>query len=410
MSLSEFPDTPENFHGTPIKLEMLETTGSRAGDDGGYRDVPVCDAGDQLVDIGNDIMTRGSYDGYDEVTGEFNEKLVLQGGTDGGVYARKAVLEALKAANQYLTNRYGTNAMMIGVVDAFRSRKRQVAGFSRKAVEVLDGNQQPDVPTLYRAGTTADGTFSLVRAFRNDPVYTQFVSDMAASKEVIALAAELGKDADTVAVDLADVCANLRQGSNVVTPLNMNLPLNSNNNAHAGGGAVDVFLYDGNGRILNGHVPFDWVGPEAAMDFLEQDDSFDAFKERVKTSPMLKAHLEKQGITGDVTEAQWKIFRDTQRIIYHTLTAVGSTFFTDSAVNKNSPDFFGGENWHFEPGNVVYAAATNEVIYEAPSANVVRDGGNPGHTLQTKGKGVEAPWGGDAAHAELKRRGILLDS
>ncbi len=408
--MPEFSNTPENFHDQPILLEKLDATGALAGDDGGYRDVPVTDAGEDLVRIDGDVMTRPSYDGFDEVTGKFDNRLVLPAGTEG-VYARRSVLEALKAANAYLSSRYA-NGMQIGVVDAFRSKGRQVAGFSRKAIEVLDGNQNPDISMLYKAGITADGTFSSVRPFRNNPVYTEFVKDMVSSQAVIHLAEELGKSPADVAIDLADICANLRKASDVfpnapVTPLNMDVPLNANNNAHAGGGAVDAFLYDGSGRMLNSHVPFDHVGPEAAMDFLEQDDSFDAFKTRVKSNPMLREHLEKQGITGDVTPAQWKIWQQTQRIMYHTLTRVGATFFSDTARNIGSPDFFGGENWHFEPGNVVYDPATGKTVYEGQSANVVRDGGNPGHTLQKKGPGVAAPWGGDAAHEQLVQKGVL---
>lgn len=86
----------------------------------------------------------------------------------------------------------------------------------------------------------------------------------------------------------------------------------------------------------------------------------------------------------------------------------GATFFTDTAVNRNSPDFFGGENWHFEPGNIVRDPANGRFVYVAPSARVVWDGGNPGHTLQKRGRNVAAPWGGDAAHADLIRRGVLV--
>lgn len=408
----ELSNTPENFHREPIVLKMLDMTGALAGDDGGYRDVPVNDTGEELVSIDGEIMTRPSYDGVDEVSGQFDQKLILPGGTEHGVYARRSVLEALKAANQYLSSRYP--GMRIGVVDAFRSKTRQVAGFSRKAMEVLGDNQQPDVPTLYKAGVTADGTFSLVRAVRDNSVYKEFVRDMEKSQEVIQLAEELGKDPSVVAIDLADVCANLRKASEVfsntpTTPLNMDVPLNANNNAHAGGGAIDAFLYDADGRMLNSHVPFDWVGPEAAMDFLEQDDSFDEFKARVRTNPMLQKHLEKQGITGEITESQWKFWREAQRIMFHVMTRVGATFFTDTACNRKSSDFFGGENWHFEPGNVAYDAASGKPVYEGQSAGVVRDGGNPGHTLQKKGRGVSAPWGGDAAHEQLRQKGLLKD-
>ncbi|GEM_PF-2514960 len=405
---SEFPD--KDFHNKPIVLEKLNTTGALAGDDGGYRDVPVRDTGEELVRIDNEIMTRPSYDGIDEVTGLYDKNLVLPAGT-GSVYARRSVLEALKAVNNYLEKYYG-RGMQVGVVDAFRSKGRQVAGFSRKAIEVLAGDTQPNVSTIYKAGMIADGTFSLVRPFRDNPAYLEFVKDMGASKEVIDLAQELGKTPEAVAIDLADVCANLRKVSDVfqntpATPLNIDMPLNANNNAHAGGGAVDAFLYDAKGRMLNGHVPFDWVGPEAAMDFLEQDGSFDDFKKRVKENPILQDHLEKQGLSGHITPAQWELWRTAQRVMYHVMVCVGSTFFSDTAANKNTPDFFGGENWHFEPGNVVYDVATREPIYEGQSAGAVRDGGNPGHTLQKKGRAVEAPWGGDAAHEQLVQKGII---
>ena len=403
-----------DFQKKPIVLKKLDTTGSLEGDDSGYRDVPVLDSGtDHLVDISGEIMTRSNYDGTDEITGEHRADLVLPAGTERGVYARRSVLEALKVANEYLSKHYGGDRQ-IGVVDAFRSRERQAAGFSRKTIEKLGKNRQPDISALYKAGVTADATFSFVRADRKSPVYQEFVRDLAASKEVIYLAQESGQDPKTVAMFLGDVCANLVRASKFFqetpsTPLNIDIPLDSNNNAHAGGGAVDAFLYDSKGRMLNSHVPFDWLGSEAAMDFLEQDDSFEEFKARVKEDPILQAHLAKQGIKGDITPAQWKLWKEAQRIIFYTMTGVGATFYSDTAKNRKSKDFFGGENWHFEPGNVVYDPATGEPVYEDASARVVKDGGNPGHTLQKKGPGISAPWGGDAAHSQLIQKGVLKE-
>ncbi len=417
MSLSEFasydfPDTPEDFHKKPIAFKVLKTTGVLQCDDGGYRDQSVHDRGERIVRIDGEIFCRPIYSGIDEVTGGFDANLCLPGGTeDGGMYARRSMLEALKVGNRYLAERYGD--MQVGVVDPFRSNERQSLGFSRLAIQALDGNQNPDIETLFNAGVTADNTFSLIRATRTAPQYLEFVRDMALTQEVKDLAQASGKDAMSVATILADVCANLRKASKTfstapATPLNMDLSLNGNNNAHAGAHAVDAFLYDSKGNMLNGQVPYDWMGgPEASMDYLENDANLARYNAKVKANPVLRRHLEKQGITGEVTEKQWQFWKQVQRIMYHTFHRIGATFFSDTQANQDSPDFFGGENWHIEAGNVAYDVATRKPLYVGTAAKFVRDGGNPGHTLQKYGPNVPATSGGDAGHAQLIKRGIL---
>ncbi|MBI2453667.1 hypothetical protein HYV58_00640 [Candidatus Peregrinibacteria bacterium] len=390
-------------------MPMLATTGAREGDDSGYRDQPVRDYREAMVDMSGEIATRPSYDGIDTITGTYRSETVLPGGTARGVYGRKTVVETLKVANEYLQNRYGKGTEVV-VVDAFRSKDRQVSGFSRIAIGELQGKQLPDCETLYKAGLKADGTFSLVRPEREHPVYKEFVRDISAMPDIKQLAEAVEKEVSEVVTGIADIAANLRHAKKFfpnapLTPLSMDVPLNAHNNAHAGGGAVDAFLMH-RGHILNSHVPFDYVGIEAAMDFLEQPDGLALYRAKVKESPVLQEHLRSQGIITEVTENQWEFWKQAQRIMFWVMKSTGSTYFSDTACNRANN--FGGENWHFEPGNQVFnPAATEYVVYTGAGYDQVQDAGNPGHTLQKLGPKTPAVWGGDAAHKMLEEKGVL---
>jgi hypothetical protein len=363
------------------------------------------------VTIDNVIRVRSNYDGNDLVNGAIRNELVLPGGTQERVFARRSVLEALRTADQYLADRYGGD-MHVVVVDAFRSQERQAAGFTRKLIEVLNGKITPSSDDLYDAGIAADGTFSLVRADRRSSLQIEARSHTEGLPGVRDIAERVKKSVLDVAQELVDISANVRvAGRHFQFPpstlLNMDLPLDAHNNAHAGGGAVDAFLFS-SGKLLNGHVPFDWVGVEASMDFLEDDANFDAYKARVQESPILQEHLRIQGIEGDITPAQWKFWRDAQRIMFHTMRRVGSTFFSDRACNGRGS--FGGENWHFEPGNVVYDRRNRHtrVVYEGGFASQLPNSGNPGHALQKMGaRKALAVWGGNGAHQQLRQGGFL---
>ena len=69
----------------------------------------------------------------------------------------------------------------------------------------------------------------------------------------------------------------------------------------------------------------------------------------------------------------------------------GATFYSADPAEE------GGEDWHYEPGNVLYAP-DGTVVWAAPSAAKNRDSGNPGHELQTHGHGGVASYGGRSAH------------
>ncbi len=383
------------FHEQPVDLGPLPGfDGARNwGDDGGYRDVTCEENGDPMVALSDDIKVRDQYAGVELVDGSYNPRLVLPGGTGSSMYGRRGHVETLRAGNRLLAERYPGMEMM--VVDTFRSGVRQASGSSRLAIGKLGGNMNPDLATLYKAGIDGDKVFSLVRADREHPDAQEFLQDMSLHGD-IAMICEIHRESmETVLFNLLDIAANMRAARPHLSgvpnlPLNVDVPLNFQNNAHAGGGASDLFLFE-NGNIANGQIPYDFSGIQGAMDYMEYPENFDAYNAFLRSgtpdAEYLKTHLQKLGIDGDVTSEQWIKWRDAQRIIFHTMKAVGATFFSDTA--KSGDDFWGAENWHFE----------------GHQESDVRNG-NPGHALQMKGTAV---WSGRGAHQQLRAMGVLED-
>lgn len=408
---SRYSGDTRPFHQRPIVLEPLPKfrDGRFFGNDKGYRDVHIRDNGEEVVNMSGEIQCRTPYDngGIELVDGSFNPNLLLPGGViDGGVYGRRSLLEGIKKANRLLSEQYP--GAEIVVIDAFRSVKRQAMGFSKILNQVLKGNVNPSLSELYDFGSKADGVFSSVRADRQDPIAMEFIGDMHKNQQIADIARATGKSVQDVVNELLDMSANVRYSAkaNVFSetpsvPLNMDVPLVFSNNAHAGAGAIDAFLFIGE-KLANGQIPYDYVGVkginlgdigvQGAMDYMENDANFDEYRKQVLINPQLQRHLDRLGV-GEVTWQQWIEWRDAQRIVFHVMVAVGATIFSDTQANRT--DNWGRENWHFElppldkDGNPLL-------------------GGNPGRALQTMGiKRAVATWGGVGAHEQLRKRGLL---
>jgi D-alanyl-D-alanine dipeptidase len=108
--------------------------------------------------------------------------------------------------------------------------------------------------------------------------------------------------------------------------------------AHGSGGSADVFLWDTKaGKPTCLGVPFDWVGPESDMDFFENSENLEGYKAKIDSDPVLRQHLEECGIR-NVDVKVFNRIRDERRLLFHTMKAVGATFWK-------------GESWHFNFGN-----------------------------------------------------------
>lgn len=415
-----FPDTPENLHAKPIVRPIL-AHGLPEGDDSGYTEQGVLECGEGLLNVGDDVKVIPDYDGISPYTGEYDANRVLPGGTDGKMYARESALVNLRVTNDYLAERYGSN-VEVGVLDAFRSSLRQAAGFTRILVGLLKGEadpKNPDMKTLYKLGLRANGTFSMIKADKNSPEYTEFVamlmSDPATRETLEELVRETGKDLETVLIKFASICASIESARSFfpdapTTPTE-GLPLDFNNNAHAGGGAIDMMLMV-DGRLVS-HVPFDYVGPEAAIEFTETDANFAGYQERVLEDPVLRAHVEGLGVNPiNIPFSKWIEWKEGNRLLHHLALATGSTYYSssDALPAEDNPHGYtnamdGGETWHKEPGNLVRDPRDGEVVYHGGLSSRFPDSGNPGHALQ---RGVEkAVWGGNGAHEQLRQIGIL---
>lgn len=428
MAFDGFPSAYSNdvrpFHERPVVLEKLPKfkgiDDRNFGDDGKYREVRINENGEELVDMSGELQCRTPYDngGVRLVDGTLDSSLLLPGGTtDGGVYGRRSMLTGLQRGNSLLKEQYPGSELVL--VDGFRSVKRQALGFSMILNQVLKGNVTPTTAELYELGLKADGVFSSVRADRENPMAREFIDDMSISSEIQDIAKAVGKSVEDVVLELLDMAANVRYAekskafpSTPTTPLNMDVPLNFSNNAHAGGGAVDAFLFM-NGRLANAQIPYDYVGVkgvnpgdigvQGAMDYMEDPKNYDEYRGQVRINKQLQDHLRRQLMVGnDVTVEQlvnrvtldwWNSCRDYQRIFFHTAVAVGATMFSDTQANRE--DNWGGENWHIE-------------LPPLDKNGRPLKGGNPGRSLQTMGiKRAVATWGGVGAHEQLRKKGLL---
>jgi hypothetical protein len=383
---------PSTWANTPIIRDINPKTGLIEGDDDGYEKMPTLPENDSPLVI-PDVLCRPCYDGTDEY-GNKNNAAVLEGGLrDGALVVRETVAGDLEDANRFIESITGGD-LQICAVDGFRSGHRQAAGFNRmlRLIMQRDGLEEADVDDrvadFLRCGKLAHGTFCRVNTDVTSSQYAALDAELrndAGFMSQLQGAAEPGKlDNDLHVYITSSANADLGRAAGY------DIPLSFENNAHAGGGAVDVFMVDRKGRPIN-IVPFDYPGPEAEMNYMEREGSYEAYLQKAQTNELLKAHLERLGYTAETfTLAEWEFFRGALRILYHLAKAKRWTYYSGDGC---------GENWHLEPGNICRNVVSGEINRtERLTAGQYPDSGNPGHAIQMHGPDAIAVWGGASAH------------
>lgn len=389
---------------TGIVRENNPLTSLIEGDDSGYRDMRTL-LHNRSPLVVPDVMIRSSYDGIDEF-GESQE--VLPGGlVDGKLVLRETAARGIELLDQ-LVYEASQGEFIIAALDGFRSEQRQAAGFTRllrqqmSAHGVTEGNHLQNIPAFMRCSRIADGTFSWVRLAESSQFQSVFSRLQQDSGFTASLAQWIMAERNT---DLRDVQSHdyeaaiweyLTVSANCGFGHGTGLPLNSECNAHAGGGACDVFVIDKvTGKPMN-IVPFDYAGPEAGMDFMEHDGAYEQYCTAVGQNPLLAQYLRRLGFDdiSKFTLHEWERIRGAIRILYHAAKGAGFTYYS----SEN-----GGKNWHFESGNIIIEPSTGGVVaFEGLTAGLHPNSGNPGHTLQTLGKEGMAVWGGATAHSHAR--------
>lgn len=402
---------------TPIRRTINPKTGLIEGDDGklfpnnpGYRGMPtlLTNASPLVVPAG--VLICSSYDGRNEY-GQYRPEIALAGGLDNGqLVLRETPATAMEFLNQ-LVAEASEGQFQIVLLDGFRSGIRQAAGFTRLLREQmkLKGLQDTDIHSrlaeFLEAADTADGTFSWVNLQTGDDlerVISLVKGDRAIMQQIGDIAAQKVQEHFDPALIEEEIVHYLTVSANSGIGHGTGLPLNFENNAHAGGGACDVFVVRSKGLSPLNIVPFDYAGPEAGMDFMEQPGAFDAYKAAAATNEQLSKHLKALGCdTVDAfQQSDWSRIQSAIRILYHASMGIGCTYYSST---------HGGENWHLEPGNRVFDPATGNVVaFEKLTVGLHPDSGNPGHALQKLGPGNAAVWGGHTAHQLAKKLGLQM--
>lgn len=386
---------PELWTKTPIARKVNPLTSMIEGDDKGYRDVRTLPTNPAPL-VAPDVTCLAAYDGW-TFKGLQDPSIILPGGLrDGALVVRETFARDIEDAEQVLLKAFG-GQYRICALDGFRSWVRQAAGFTgllkgwMERTGVKADNVDEDVVRFLQCGDKADGTFSWVNADVNSPAYKLLESELRANLRMMEQLRDYAKtkvtegegDIDDAIYTYITVSANSGFGR----AAGLNIPLVFEGNAHAGGGACDIFLMDAANRPLN-PVPFDFPGPAAAMDYLENDAHYEEYLGLLGTDEQLKQYMRTYWNKDDLTftRSDWNMFREAIRVLYHLAKAKRWTYYSSD---------HGGENWHLEGGDIGYDALTGEVLFsEAGSSDKFPDSGNPGHTLQTHGREAIAVWGG----------------
>ncbi len=400
---------PELWTKTPIRREMNRLTGLIEGDDKGYRGVRTLPTNPAPL-VTPDVACLAAYDGWN-FNGLQDPRIILPGGLrDGALVVRETFARDIEDAEQSLLRAFG-GKYRICALDGFRSWVRQAAGFTSllvgwmKKFDVDPQKTDDKVVAFLQAGDKADGTFSWVNADVNAPAYKLLETELRADNRMLEqLRAYAALKAGDAVGDLDDAIytyITVSANSGFGRAAGLNIPLVFEGNAHAGGGACDIFLINTAGRPLN-PVPFDFPGPAAAMDYLENDAHYDEYLQLLGSDEQLRTYMRSYWNKDEnsFTRADWNAFRDALRVLYHLAKAKRWTYYSSD---------HGGENWHLEGGDIGYDVFTGEVLFsEAGSADKFPDSGNPGHTLQTHGREAIAVWGGASGHMAARQWGLEI--
>jgi len=329
--------SPEQWPNTPITIEINPVTGRDDGDDKGYRQRPTLEGNfERLVEPAG-LPTRPVYDGKTEYGTDHNE--LLPGGVEGGkLVVRETVARMLDEANRALQEAFA-DEHQLAALDGFRSGERQKAGWDRLRQKLLaeagikDVNE-PSVANLYTFGLASDDTFAFVNPDTNSPEYQALADELKADKVFMEeLRAAAREDDDDPIFNYIAISANAGKGRAV----GRNIPLIANPMAHNSGAAIDAMLIGRDGT-LRSHIPFDFPGEIARMDFLERPDAFEVYTTALRDNQGLRAHVKEIGLDPDnLTEGQFNKMRMDQRVLRALMDAVGATMYV-------------GETWHFNGG------------------------------------------------------------
>lgn len=398
MQKQSYPVHPEQWWGTPIKRGTNPVTNLIEGDDAPFRDMKTLKENQAPLVVPN-ILLRPAYDGISVYDGTKSDAMTMPGGV-GKFVLRESAARSLEEADKALKTLTGNQYQLVGL-DGFRSRDRQALGFTGLLQHYMtqfgltEDDVDDELPKFIEAVKKANGTFCYVGANTSTVQYESMMqnlkSDAGFMASVEEVANQRGTDADTVLYLYITGCAN----ANLGRANGRNIPLDFECNPHASGGAVDAMVVDAKGRLIN-LVPFDCPYPEAMMGYMEQDGAYDKFTAIAWTDerPMLRDHLTKLGYptAASFTKSVWGEFRGVQRLLYHLSRACDWVYYSEADC---------GENWHFEPGNIVYNPITGNVISSEPTAEQYPRSGNPGGTFQRLGREAVAVWGGSSAHRQL---------
>lgn len=370
------------------------------GDDTGYRNVLSREWWEPLVQLeaSKDLIIRPVYAGYSRIHGQFDTTEVLPGTTDNTIYVRKAVSEWIKRLSDYISKKHGYKVI---VVDGFRHYETQASGFSRLFLEILwNRNALWDI---YWAWLRADWIFSFVDTQKRD-----FSWDSHREREIALIAERVQKWPSEVKQELQTMFCNLAlygKSTNIpvpsipeVTQLMQDSPENVfyfQNNAHAGGGAVDIFLwkeYAGNIIPVN-HIPFDFCGEswESTIDFLEKKENWMKYRTLAKKDKQVRKYLQSIWVDpDDIPDAQFLEWQSAIRILYNSIKRMGGTTYS-------------GENWHFNFWNIISDLENKEEVYRGWCVKIQENTGNACQAILIHGpeRGIQT-FTGNGAHEILK--------
>lgn len=369
----------DDYREFPIVRRVLPHTGRLDGDDTGYRHVPVTplDAAepDPLVPI-NDVVA--CYPVYahgrrHRITPFYDKGL----GAAPTVLMRAPAARALERADEILK----IYRRRLLVLDGWRSAKVQARLFTDIFHRVAS-NRSLEGLTIGRfiqLGRLADDTASFCQvAVGSDleQVMDRMLRDR--QDEVVEAATQLELTPEQLATEAITYQANLGIAD---VPLDRTA-----NTAHGSGGAADLWLIDlTTEQPVNLGVPFDSTSPAACMDFFERS-TFEEYRELVLRDAALREYLGDLGLpAGEPTAEAFDIARTERRVLFHSLRAVGASFYSLDAER--------GEPWHYNLGN----------LEGGRQAAIYPEAGNACHSLL---KAVRDPnsgswianWGNESAH------------
>lgn len=390
----------------PIILEKLAYPRSDSGvrfdgDDAGYRNVLSREWWEPLVQLkaNKDLIIRPVYAGYSRIHGQFDPTEVLPGTTENTIYARKAVVEWVKKLSDYISKKHDYKLI---VVDGFRHYETQASGFSRLFLGIL-WNRDNTLGEIYWAWLRADGIFSFVDTQKRD-----FSWDSYREREIALIAEGVQKSPSEVKQELQTMFCNLAlygKCTNIpvpsipdVTQLIQDNPENVfyfQNNAHAGGGAVDIFLWKEHGGniVPVNHIPFDFCGEgwESTIDFLEKKENWLKYRTLAKKDERVRAYLKSIWVDpDDIPDTQFLEWQSAIRILYNCIKRMWWTAYS-------------GENWHFNFWNIVLDPQNNEEIHRGLCVGIQENTGNSCQAILVHGpeKGIQT-FTGNGAHEILR--------